>query len=647
MRSLWFYSLCICLLTCFDWIVDIIVLIQLTTWHNKHNWIYFIISLSIQIIARCVTPIFPLRYYDYKHNKNKYHISISIILSFLFSPFLQFYHTLIDDKLSDYILYLKPSKSEEWLKHVHFSKFQIWINQLLKLHSINAISHGLFQSLPQMILLQIILLHEEHQYYENEFIWLKFFISLSTLMLLTPIYCNWLYYHQLNGSDHYDIWTFIFIPFAVCTDLLFIHYIMSFLDFHDQIIPQFEFKFNTNQGWQIVASLWLLCFLYVLIIIAVLVSVIFISIIVWIIYSYLFTDDLDCDCGSCNYLLIGICLFLIITPIFIIIIWFCLLFFNMIWLVLLTHIMIGKLPLNKVELWESIIYWIKQYKDLQDLRLRLFCVNYHILKECRPLIQNEINKYHQDIDINLKFKNIRRACNVKSDTIPIWHLFEFGGFIIDRITLSLLVILGPFYLVTRVLMSLLPIIGFYFNHYLFENSVVAISLVYTIWFSLTLFLLPMVVWHFYIWYHIAPGFYNLECHGLFYSYLPENDKICAIKMSYNNVLNNVIINWNNLLEQYFHDNNIVNILMEYLPGSLFIDYASINISDDCQPLTVDANYIEDASEHFPNGKQNENKNGKKYQKIQDKIETCASNEKLSESETIYEPIGFREDTPKH
>ena len=198
MRALWIYNLCISLVTCFDWILDIILLYQFSLWNNEDHWIYFIISLSIQIIARCIAPIIPHRYYDYKDEKDKCRITLSFIVSFLFSPFLQLYHTLFDDKMAVSILYLQSAKDQEWLKHVHFSKFQIWINQLVKLNSINAISHGMFQALPQMILLQIVLLFEEHAFVDNEFIWLKFFISLGTLMLLTPIYCNWLYYHQLS-----------------------------------------------------------------------------------------------------------------------------------------------------------------------------------------------------------------------------------------------------------------------------------------------------------------------------------------------------------------------------------------------------------------------------------------------------------------
>ena len=198
MRVLWIYSLFISVVTCFDWILDIILLFELTLWNNEDHWIYFIISLSIQIIARCIATIFPLRYYDYKDNKDKCRITLSFALSFLFSPLLQFYHTLIDDKMVDSLLYFQASKAQEWLKHVHFSKFQIWINELVKLNSINAVSHGLCQALPQMILLQIILLLEEHKFDDNPFIWIKFFISLATLMSLTPIYCNWLYYHQLS-----------------------------------------------------------------------------------------------------------------------------------------------------------------------------------------------------------------------------------------------------------------------------------------------------------------------------------------------------------------------------------------------------------------------------------------------------------------
>ena len=198
MRALWFYNLCISSLTCFDWISDLFFLHALTKWNNKDHWTYFGISLSIQIIARCAAPIFPLKYYDYKH-KDKRKISFSIFLSFCFSPILQFYHTMIDDKLSESVLNWKPTAGQEWLKHVHFSKFQTWINSELKLHSINAITHGLFQSLPQMILLEIILLNEDtEEYTDNEFIWLNFFISLGTLMLLLPIYCNWLYYHRLS-----------------------------------------------------------------------------------------------------------------------------------------------------------------------------------------------------------------------------------------------------------------------------------------------------------------------------------------------------------------------------------------------------------------------------------------------------------------
>eukprot|EP01084_Bolivina_argentea_P221944 375773_1 len=587
MRSLWFYNLCVSTATCFDWIMDIVVLIELTTWHNDAHWYYFGISLAIQIIARCISPFWPLKWYNYR-SKNKYKICTSILLSFFFSPILQFYHTIIDNKLSNTLLHWKLSKNQQWLQdNCHYSKFQTYTHNALQVNSINAVQHGIFQTFPQMILLQIILLAEDHTYDDNEFIWLKFFISLGTLMLLSPIYCNWFYYWQLNGNDHYDIYTFLFVPLAVCCDLLFLHYILSFLAFRDVYTPSLNWTFITDPSWKIIESLWYWIMFYVLIIISITFIVALTAILIWIIYTIIFTDDLQCNCGLCSYCIIGWIALIFIVPIVIIIMFLCLTFFNMIWLVLLTQFMIQKLPLPKVELWEQTVYWLKEYKDWQDLRLRLISVNYHILKDIniRNKLQCEIDSYCNDKEYRLTFTNIRRICNIKSDKkllLQIWHLFEWGGVIVDRITLILLLVFGPIYFLTRICTTVLPIIGFSFNHYLFENSVVCISLVYIIWFIGTMTVLPMVVWHFYIWYHIAPGMYNLDTHGLFYSYLPKKDKIYAIRMSYNNALKG--INWSEELNKYF-SKDIVDVIIEYIPGTLFVDYCITNIAEDCQPLT--------------------------------------------------------------
>ena len=114
------------------------------------------------------------------------------------------------------------------------------------------------------------------------------------------------------------------MPVGVCLDLLFMHYIFSFLVYRDRLWPEFRWQFKYDPPWELVASLWYTQFYYVMVIMIVLVSTVIIGVIVWIIYSILFTDDVQCDLGLCSYFLVGGCICLVIVPCATICIWFML-----------------------------------------------------------------------------------------------------------------------------------------------------------------------------------------------------------------------------------------------------------------------------------------------------------------------------------
>eukprot|EP01083_Nonionella_stella_P064092 166750_1 len=581
MRPKWFYNFCISCISGFDWFLDIFLLVELASWDDNDHWVYFFISLIIQIIARVAVCWYPLKYYDYQ-DANKCKMSLSMVSCFALSSLLQFYHTIFDDTLSDVLLHWAPTKRQKWVQNVHFSTFQVYLNTQIQLHSIHAITHGLLQSLPQMILLQCLLLREDLQYDDNPIIWVKFFISLATLMVLAPIYCNWIYYRQLNGRDHYNLYTFLFVPLAVCCDLLAFHYVISFLVFYERW-DVLNTSYDTGDTWHaIMSSLWSLIFYDVLFVLSSLLLIALVCCLIWLIYHVVCTDNIHCDCALLLAGIISVVLWIVIVPILIAILFFCLLFCNMIWLVLLTQLMLKRFPLPYIELWDQSMHWVKRYTDIQDLKIRLFCLNYHILPSINATVQCAIqNQLDQRHDMPLKWKAIRKACKVQNDThrIPLWLR-------------CILCIFGPIYFVSRVLLTVLPVIGFHYNHSLYEHSVVVISLFYIIWLCATVCLLPMVTWHHFIVYHIAPGAYHLETHGHFYSSLPPKDKLEAIRLSHWNSLrgigNNILYSYD-ALHQYFVQKEIVDTIVSFLPGTLFVDYALINSEED-QDLDTEEEY---------------------------------------------------------
>eukprot|EP01084_Bolivina_argentea_P106967 191287_1 len=620
----WYYHISVSVFSCVDFILSIIMLIEV----NNYDGAWFAIMIVILAISRLICSVFPFLFYTSTTPKMEPTAICwrlySAFMLFFFSPFHSLYHAGFNTTLLIDLLRLRERKNYLNLNYNknHSSKFQDWVNNAVKIHCFHSYPHCISQAMPNCIVYFSLIVYEQLSWKTEPFIITAFFINLFAIIIVSPIWTSRLYYGISIGRDHYHIWTFIFNILAKIIDFLLLIYIIGYLI---EYIPKYGMHgvkgfpysysvYGNMSAATVIYSLWYYEFMFVLLVS--IVCVFFIgnvtsAYILWDVFKRMNSFRCQDICGGCLTIAYAVLVSSVAAIQFILWILNAALTLQiscLSWISVFSFVIVSKFGnASHQHFWCDMVLWVKKYENKNDLILRICCCNYHLRPELKQIIEKGIiNKCYENPNVLLGFRDIR----INSDLIG-FSWFQFINKLFENVIsmpkvisislrLCLLVFSVP-YIITRVILIFLPLIGFVIFHYNdWGHYITLLSFIYSIFLIFILCLIDKVLWHLWILMHICPGVSRIECGGLHNTCMPSNDTLYAILESYTNITTTIkykmelkaqLCKCIILNEYHKNDDNtisiaplkIVYVIIKYLPNnSMYVDYPKIGTTDNLE-----------------------------------------------------------------